>query len=110
MFVEWGSLGHRRDAPEAGERLETIASGAGWRIEQILSGRLDGPVDDVLDHTEWALVLDGASELEVDGVVHRLAAGDWVLLSAGVPHRVLTADPGTRWLTVHVPDPSGPAR
>ncbi|MGH8995317.1 MAG: cupin domain-containing protein [Acidimicrobiales bacterium] len=109
MGVEWGSLGDGAGAPETGERTESIASGPGWRIEQILSGRLDAPVDDVLDHPEWALVLDGAAELEVDGVPHSLGPGDWVLLDADLPHRVLTAAPGTRWLTVHMEDPSGQA-
>lgn len=109
MGVEWGSLRDRIGAPETGERTEKVASGRGWRIEQIVSGRLDAPVHDVLDHTEWALVLDGAAELEVDGVAHSLDAGDWVLLGAGVPHRVLTAAPGTRWLAVHVEEPSGEA-
>jgi mannose-6-phosphate isomerase-like protein (cupin superfamily) len=110
MRVEWGSLHERSGAPETGERTETVAWGPGWRIEQILSGRLDDPVADVLDHTEWALVLDGTAELEVDGVARSLGTGDWVLLGAGVPHRVLAADPGTRWLAVHVADPPTPTR
>jgi hypothetical protein len=110
MGVEWGTLRDLATAPETGEATAVIASGPGWRIEQILSGRLDAPLDDVLDHREWALVLEGAAALEVDGVVHSLAPGDWVLLGAGVPHRVLSATPGTRWLAVHVEDPSAPAR
>jgi cupin 2 domain-containing protein len=51
---------------------------------------------------EWVVVLDGEAVLEVDGAEVRLARGDWVLLPAAKPHRVLMTAAGTRWLAVHV--------
>ena len=54
------------------------------------------------DHDEWVVVLAGAASLEIDGRQHALGAGDWVLLPAGVPHRVLATTAGTSWLAVHV--------
>jgi cupin 2 domain-containing protein len=92
-------------AAPAGELVEVLASGQGWRIEQILSGRLAEPVADLLDHEEWVVVLAGAATLDVDGVPEALGAGDWLRLEPGVPHRVLSTQPGTSWLAVHV----GPA-
>jgi quercetin dioxygenase-like cupin family protein len=32
-----------------------------------------------------------------------LGAGDWLLLPAGVPHRLVHTDAGTSWLTVTGP-------
>ncbi len=29
-----------------------------------------------------------------------LGPGDWVLLPAGTPHRLVETEPGTKWLTV----------
>jgi cupin 2 domain-containing protein len=100
-----GSLHPPSAAPASGEHIEVLASGAGWRIEQILSGRLPEPVADVLDHEEWVVVLAGAATLDIDGVPEALEAGDWLRLEPGVPHRVVSTQPGTSWLAVHV----GPA-
>ncbi len=57
---------------------------------------------------EWVLVVAGAATLEVSGEQLRLTAGDWVLLPAGTPHRVLTTEHGTHWIAVHAGAP--PAR
>ena len=40
--------------------------------------------------------------LEVGGEPVRLSAGDWVLLPAGVPHRLVEVEAGSNWLAVHV--------
>ena len=88
-------------APATGERSETVGRIGSVNIEQILSGRLDGPAEFLQDHDEWVLVLHGAAILEVDGVPLRLETGDWVLLPAGNPHRLVTTEPGTCWLALH---------
>jgi mannose-6-phosphate isomerase-like protein (cupin superfamily) len=71
-------------------------------VEEILSGRLDGPVDYVQDQDEWVVVLEGGAVLEVGAEHVELDPGDWVLLPAAVPHRLVETTPGTRWLAVHV--------
>ena len=68
-------------------------------IEQVLSGAV-APVDYDQIEDEWAVVLDGAAVLDVDGERVELGAGDWVLLPARTPHRLLHTEPGTSWLTV----------
>jgi hypothetical protein len=85
-----------------GEETVTLAAGSVWHIDQILSGALARPVEDLLDHEEWVVVLEGGAELEVDGEREVLRGGDWVRLGPGVPHRVLSTLPGTSWLAVHL--------
>jgi cupin 2 domain-containing protein len=95
-----GRLAPTADAPPEGERTEVLARGSAFTVEQILSGRLDAPQDYVQDHEEWVVVLAGGAMLEVDGVARELGAGDWCLLPAGTPHRLLRTEPGTSWLAV----------
>lgn len=82
--------------------MERLWVGDGVVVEQILSGRLAGPADYLQDHDEWVAVLEGSADLEVRDELLALAAGDWVLLPRGTPHRLLSTEPGTRWLAVHV--------
>lgn len=72
-------------------------------VSQVLSGRLPAPVDYRQDHDELALVLHGGAVLEVDGERLELETGMWVVLPAGTPHRLVGTEPGTSWLTVHLP-------
>ena len=80
--------------------MEELARVNGAVVEQILSGRLTVPVDYLQDVDEWVVVLAGRAVLEVDGVRLELATGDWVMLPALTPHRLLETDPGTSWVTV----------
>lgn len=77
----------------------------GVAVEQIVTGALLTPVDYDQDHDEWAVVLEGNAVLEAGGERLDLAAGDWVLLPAHVPHRLVEARPGTTWLAVHAEAP-----
>jgi cupin 2 domain-containing protein len=70
-------------------------------VHHILSGPLPGPVHYRQDEDEFALVIEGAASLEVEGQVLDMGSGDWVWLPAGTEHSLLSAEPGTRWLTVH---------
>jgi cupin 2 domain-containing protein len=109
MATARGHLEEPRRAPASGESISVLASGPGWRVEQILSGALSAPVEDLLDHDEWVVVLAGRAVLDVEGEALTMGQGDWVHLRAGVPHRVRTTEPPTSWLAVHVGgDSSGP--
>ena len=63
------------------------------------------PEDYLQDHDEWVTLLAGAAVLEVGGARVDLALGDWVLLPAGVPHRLVEVENGSNWLAVHVHQP-----
>ncbi len=98
-----GSLAEASAAPARGERTVELVATAGLVVEQILSGRLSGPADYLQDHDEWVVLLAGGARLLLDGVEHRLAAGDWLLIPAGCPHTLLETEAGTSWLGVHTP-------
>jgi cupin 2 domain-containing protein len=95
-----GRLRSPDTAPTNGEQLTRLADLGGTVVDQILSGRLDGPLDYRQAEDEWVLVLHGGATLDVEDERILLAAGDWILLPAGTPHRLLETQPGTSWLTV----------
>jgi cupin 2 domain-containing protein len=90
------------DAPASGERFVTVAATGSTTVEQILSSDTPDPKVYDQDHDEWVVVLAGSAVLEIDGRQLELAARDWVLLPAGIPHRVVATAAGTSWLAVHV--------
>jgi cupin 2 domain-containing protein len=95
-----GRLADGTAAPTEGEETRVVARAGGFTVEQILSGRLVAPQDYEQDHDEWVVVLAGAAVLEIDGVAHALAPGDWWLLPADTPHRLVYTEVGTSWLAV----------
>lgn len=97
-----GRLSAGAAAPAHGERSHEIARIRNVVVEEILSGRLDGPVDYVQDQDEWVVVMEGGASLDVGDEHLELGPGDWVLLPAAVSHRLVGTTPGTRWLAVHV--------
>ena len=104
-----GSLTASSEAPGAGETFTTLLWQPGVTVEQIVSSDAPDTHEQVGDADEWVVLLDGSADLEVEGVVRTLAAGDWVVLPAGTPHRVLSTSSGARWLAVHVDPPGTPA-
>jgi cupin 2 domain-containing protein len=103
-----GRLRDPAEAPVAGEHVDTLGRLRHLVVEQILSGELDGPIDFRQDEDEWVVLLAGRATLEVDGEDLDLTPGDWVLLPAGIPHRLVETDPGTSWLAVTSATESAP--
>jgi cupin 2 domain-containing protein len=107
-----GRLRDAAHAPATGETTEVLAAAGTAVVEQILSGRLDAPVDYLGTADEWLVVVAGGAELEVAGTPVALTPGDWLLLRAGTPHRLTATRPGTSWITVTAPvapaRPTGP--
>lgn len=91
--------------PHDDERFDELLRRPGVRVERIEShGHTTPPGQPyVQGWDEWVLLLVGEAELELDGVgLRRLAAGEGLLIPAGVAHRVTyTADP-TIWLAIHL--------
>ena len=87
--------------PATGEAFHHLVDLPGALVEHIVSsaevddGVQVGPAD------EWVLLLQGSAQLAVEGAMHELRPGDWILLPAGVRHRVARTDRGTHWLAVH---------
>jgi cupin 2 domain-containing protein len=98
-----GRLAGPAAAPLSGEVVRRLVAVRELVVEEILSGRLEAPVEYVQEQDEWVALLAGNARLEVDGETHELGPGDWLFLPAGVPHTLLETQPGTAWLAVHLP-------
>ncbi|MGC0155105.1 AraC family transcriptional regulator [Chromobacterium vaccinii] len=61
------------------------------------------------DHQQWVIGLEGALELEMDGVLYRNAAGEAVCIPAGVAHCYAGAA-GNRQLVLNLPACGGATR
>lgn len=88
--------------PPSGEHFAEVARVHNVVIEEITSSTTPDLGEYRQGHDEWVVVLAGAADLQVGGALHSLASGDWMLLPASTPHRVLRTESGTRWLAVHV--------
>lgn len=89
--------------PETGEAFHLLAELGAVRIEHIVSSEMPDSGEQVQDWHEWVLLLAGAAELEVAGVLVPLTSRDWVVIPAGTTHRVRSTQAGTQWLAVHGP-------
>lgn len=92
------------EQPEQGELFKTLGKLRNVKIERILSS--DRPDSTTLydqAHDEWVVLLRGSATLEVASETVELVEGDYLVLSAHTPHRVLAASAGALWLAVHVP-------
>jgi mannose-6-phosphate isomerase-like protein (cupin superfamily) len=108
MSLTRGRLRDPDTAPNTGEETHRLAELDHVAVDQILSGRLDGPVDYFPDVDEWVVVLHGRATLDVGDERLDLGPGDWVLLPARTPHRLVETAPGTNWLTVTATSPPTP--
>jgi cupin 2 domain-containing protein len=97
-----GTLRPVTDAPSAGERIEQVFTLRNMVVEQILSGADVTPEDYLQEQDEWIALLAGHAVLDVGEDRVELEAGDWVLLPAGVRHRLVKVDSGSNWLAVHL--------
>ena len=97
-----GALVVPEGAPREGERFVPLLTHRGVVIEEILSSDTPSTEEQVQDHDEWVVLLDGMAVLEVDGARLSLVPGEHLAIPAGTPHRVLTTAQGTRWLAVHI--------
>jgi mannose-6-phosphate isomerase-like protein (cupin superfamily) len=98
-----GRLTH--DIPRSGEAFHQLARLGTTRIEHIVSSDSPETSPQRQAWDEWVLVLAGTAVLEVDGSSVHVGVGDWLLLPADTPHRVLQTESGTHWLAVHAGGP-----
>ena len=90
------------ETPRAGEHFEALAKLRGTTIERIVSSASPDLDDYDQAQDEWVVLVRGTAQLEVGGQTLQLAAGDYLLLPAHTPHRVLATSTGALWLAVHV--------
>jgi cupin 2 domain-containing protein len=97
-------------APEAAERLETLLTHPGLRIERIVSTGQASPPGFWYDQpdAEWVLLMTGDARLrfEDETEARHLRPGDWLQIDPHRRHRVesTAAEMPTVWLAVHFPE------
>lgn len=88
------------------ELSEAILPDRGILIERIVSSGQCSPPDFwyLQERDEWVVILQGEAKILWDqgGLTH-LNRGDWLLIPAGIKHRVeyTSSDPPCIWLAVH---------
>ena len=100
-MLERGSL-DSSSSPLVGEHFRELVRVQNVVVEEIVSSAMPDSFEYRQPHDEWVVVLAGAARLDIDGADVELATGEWVLIRALTPHRVLETEAGTRWLAVHV--------
>ena len=92
------------------ERFETLVRCANVVVERILSSAHPDRSEYAQPQDEWVTLLQGRASLEVDGRTLELGPGDWIVIPAGTPHRVVATSsaPPCLWVAVHI-HPGEPA-
>ena len=83
-----------------------LAQIAGANLKLIRMDEAGIPREAHLDFDEALLVVEGQMKLEIDSGVIELKAGDFYVVPAGMPHRVLPGSRGTLFLIDAEPDPA----
>lgn len=94
-----------KDLPDE-EIFELLATGAGIKIERIISTGQATPEGEWYDQErdEWVVLLQGEAVVQYeDGKRIRMCAGDYVFIPAHEKHRVesTTTNPACIWLAIH---------
>lgn len=87
-----------------GEDFQALLELRNVRIERIVSSAEPEPVLYDQDQDEWVCLLQGSARLWIAGREVEMQAGDYHLIPAHTPHRVLftQAAPPCIWLAVHI--------
>ena len=105
MTLRQGNLFHDLPVPAEAEHLRTLACAPGCSVVHIVSDGHASPPDFWYDQAddEWVVLLQGGANLEFESGEHfTLTPGDWLHLSAGPRHRVVSTALRTVWLAVHL--------
>ena len=88
--------------PQSGETFTTLLKHKNIKINRIVSSDdLDAKVY-IQEEEEWLVVLEGQATLLLNDEKKTLLKGDTLFIPSKTPHRVLSTQNGTVWLTVHI--------
>jgi len=88
--------------PKNGEDFTTLLEHKNIKINRIISSADVEPVEYVQDEDEWIVVIEGKATLLLADEEKVLKKGDTLFIPAKTSHKVLKAEAGTVWLTVHI--------
>ena len=105
MNLTAGNLLEGDDAPPSlHESSRDLYANGAVRIARIASNAYSSPEDFWYeqDDDEWVALVSGDAVIEfADGTWHCMGAGDWIVIPAGMRHRIAGTDAKTVWLAVH---------
>ena len=88
--------------PQSAETFTTLLEHKNIKINRIVSSDdLDEKVY-IQEEDEWLVVLQGQATLLLNDEKKTLIKGDTLFIPSKTPHRVLSTQNGTVWLTVHI--------
>jgi cupin 2 domain-containing protein len=88
--------------PQSGETFTTLLEHKNIKINRIVSSDdLDAKVY-IQEEEEWLVVLEGQATLLLNDEKKTLLKGDTLFIPSKTPHRILSTQSGTVWLTVHI--------
>ena len=85
-----------------GESFTTLLSEKNVEIKRVVSNTLKTPQEFVQECDEWVIVLKGCAKLEIDGIVHKLKAGEHIFIPAHTKHTLLKTRQVVVWLAIYI--------
>ncbi|HIP03118.1 MAG TPA: cupin domain-containing protein [Campylobacterales bacterium] len=84
------------------EHFTTLLKDKNVEIKTIVSNTLKTPQTFIQDFDEWVVVLKGCAKLEINGILHKLKAGDSFFIPANTEHTLLQTKKVVVWLAVYI--------
>ena len=84
------------------ENFTTLLSKKNVEIKRIVSNTLKTPQTFCQAEDEWVVVLKGCAKLEIDGIVHKLKAGEHIFIPAKTKHTLLKTRQVVIWLVIYI--------
>ena len=88
--------------PQSGESFTTLLEHKSIKINRIVSSDELVETEYIQEEDEWLVVLEGEATLLLNDEKKTLIKGDTLFIPSKTPHRVLSTQSGTVWLTVHI--------
>ena len=88
--------------PQSGETLTTLLEHKNIKINRVVSSDDLKATEYKQEEDEWLVVLEGQATLLLDNEGKELSKGDTLFIPSKTPHRILSTQSGTVWLTVHI--------
>jgi len=84
------------------ENFITLLQKKNVEIKRILSNTLKTPQTFMQERDEWVVVIKGCAKLEINGIVHKLKAGDNIFIPANTKHTLLKTRQVVIWLAIYI--------
>ena len=88
--------------PQNGETFTTLLEHKNIKINRIVSSNTLDETEYMQEEDEWLVLIEGEATLLLHDERKTLLKGDTLFIPSKTPHRVLSTQNGTIWLTVHI--------